>query len=280
MHPSPPPIAVLGGINMDVSVHTHGAALAGDSNPGQVLCSPGGVARNVAENLLRLGLDARLIGVLGEDVFGQALRQAGAAVGLDMNACPTLPGQRTATYVCLHGADGDMQVAVNDMDIMAQLTPALLAPQQALLAGAAVLVADCNVPPATWHWLAHSVAHPVLFAEAVSVAKCARLLPVLGQVHTLKANRLEAQALCGHAISSAQAACAAALALHRMGAGRVVISLGADGAAWCDADGRCGHRAAPPARAMPCWPAWSTVLCRAGRWSGRWRGPWAARRSR
>ena len=247
MHPSPPPIALLGGINMDVSVHTHGAALAGDSNPGQVLCSPGGVARNVAENLLRLGLDARLIGVLGADVFGQALRQAGAAIGLDMRACPTLPGQRTATYVCLHGADGDMQVAVNDMGIMAQLTPALLAPQQALLAGAAVLVADCNVPPATWHWLAHSVAHPVLFAEAVSVAKCARLLPVLGQVHTLKANRLEAQALCGQAISSAQAACAAALALHRMGAGRVVISLGADGAAWCDADGRCGHRAAPPA---------------------------------
>ena len=260
MHPSPPPIALLGGINMDVSVHTHGAALAGDSNPGQVLCSPGGVARNVAENLLRLGLDARLIGVLGADVFGQALRQAGAAIGLDMRACPTLPGQRTATYVCLHGADGDMQVAVNDMDIMEQLTPALLAPQQALLAGAAVLVADCNVPPATWHWLAHSVAHPVLFAEAVSVAKCARLLPVLGQVHTLKANRLEAQALCGHAISSAQAACAAALALHRMGAGRVVISLGADGAAWCDADGRCGHRAAPPAQVRSATGAGDAML--------------------
>ncbi|NCX23860.1 MAG: hypothetical protein EBX17_11880, partial [Betaproteobacteria bacterium] len=74
-------------------------------------------------------------------------------------------------------------------------------------------------------------------------AKCTRLLPVLGQVHTLKANRLEAQALCGHRISNAQEACAAALALHRLGAGRVVISLGAEGAAWCDADGRCGHRA-------------------------------------
>ncbi len=146
-----PRITLLGGINMDVSVHTHGDALAGDSNPGRVLCSPGGVARNIAENLLRLGLDARLLGVLGDDVFGQALRQAGAAIGLDMGACLTLPGQRSATYVCLHGADGEMQVAVNDMDIMEQLTPARLAPQQALLAGAAVLVADCNVPPATWH---------------------------------------------------------------------------------------------------------------------------------
>ena len=36
-----------------------------------------------------------------------------------------------------------------------------------------------------------------VFAEPVSAFKCRRLLPWLGQVHTLKANRLEAQALTG-----------------------------------------------------------------------------------
>lgn len=244
----PPHIALLGGINMDVSVHAHSTLRAGDSNPGRVQCSPGGVARNVAENLLRLGLDARLLGVLGDDVFGQSLWQSGAAMGLDMRACLTLPGQRTATYVCLHRADGDMDVAVNDMDIMDALTPALLQPQQALLRDAAVLVADCNLRPDVWQWLVTEVAHPALFAEAVSVAKCTRLGDVLPQLHTLKANRLEAQALCGRAIASVQEACDAALALHRRGVGRVLISLGAQGVAWCDADGRCGHRAA---RAVP-----------------------------
>ena len=244
----PPHIALLGGINMDVSVHAHSTLRAGDSNPGRVQCSPGGVARNVAENLLRLGLDARLLGVLGDDVFGQSLWQSGAAIGLDMRACLTLPGQRTATYVCLHRADGDMDVAVNDMDIMDALTPALLQPQQALLRSAAVLVADCNLRPDVWQWLGTEVAHPALFAEAVSVAKCTRLGDVLAQLHTLKANRLEAQALCGRAIASVQEACDAALALHRRGVGRVLISLGAQGVAWCDADGRCGHRAA---RAVP-----------------------------
>ena len=244
----PPHIALLGGINMDVSVHAHGAQRAGDSNAGRVQCSPGGVARNVAENLLRLGLDARLLGVLGDDVFGQALWQSGAAMGLDMRACLTLPGQRSATYMCLHQADGDMKVAVNDMDIMDALTPALLQPQLAPLRSAAVLVADCNLRPDVWQWLATEVAHPALFAEAVSVAKCTRLGTVLARIHTLKANRLEAQALCGRAIASVQDACDAALALHRLGAGRVLISLGAQGVAWCDADGRCGHRAA---RAVP-----------------------------
>ena len=244
----PPHIALLGGINMDVSVHAHSTLRAGDSNTGRVQCSPGGVARNVAENLLRLGLDTRLLGVLGDDVFGQSLWQSGAAMGLDMRACLTLPGQRTATYVCMHRADGDMDVAVNDMDIMDALTPALLQPQQALLRDAAVLVADCNLRSDVWQWLATEVAHPALFAEAVSVAKCTRLGDVLAQLHTLKANRLEAQALCGRAIASVQEACDAALALHRRGVGRVLISLGAQGVAWCDADGRYGHRAA---RAVP-----------------------------
>jgi pseudouridine kinase len=233
---------------MDVSVHAHSALREGDSNPGQVQCSPGGVARNVAENLTRLGLDARLLGVLGDDVFGQALRASGVAMGLDMRACLTLPGQRSATYVCLHRADGDMEVAVNDMDIMDALTPARLQAQWALLRSAAVLVADCNVRPDVWQWLATEVAHPALFAEAVSVAKCTRLGAVLAQLHTLKANRLEAQALCGRAITSVQDACDAALHLHHQGVGRVFISLGAQGVAWCDADGRCGHR---QARAVP-----------------------------
>ncbi len=246
----PPHIALLGGINMDVSVHAHSALRAGDSNPGRVQCSPGGVARNVAENLLRLGADARLLGVLGDDVFGQALWQSGAAMGLDMRACLTLPGQRSATYVCLHQADGDVDVAVNDMDIMDALTPALLQPQLAPLRSATVLVADCNLRPDVWQWLATEVAHPALFAEAVSVAKCTRLGPVLAQIHTLKANRLEAQALCGRAIASVQDACYAALALHRKGTGRVLISLGAQGVAWCDADGRCGHRATRPVQVL------------------------------
>ncbi|MGI2176563.1 hypothetical protein [Shewanella ulleungensis] len=32
----------------------------GDSNPGSVSCLPGGVGRNIAENLARLGTDTRL----------------------------------------------------------------------------------------------------------------------------------------------------------------------------------------------------------------------------
>jgi pseudouridine kinase len=137
-----------------------------------------------------------------------------------------------------------MGVAVNDMGILELLTPELLRPQAGLLQRAGVLVVDCNVRPDVLEWLGGEIRHPVLFAEAVSVAKCHKLLPVLGRLHTLKANRMEAQALSGRVIDSIAAACSAALALHQRGVQQVVISLGGEGVAWCDRQGRTGHRAA------------------------------------
>lgn len=244
--PAAPYVAVIGGANLDISAQSHAKALMGDSNPGRILCSPGGVARNVAENLLRLGVDVRLLSVLGDDAFAAALRQAAQAIGLDLSACITLAGERTATYLSLHGLDGDMGVAVNDMAILERMTPSLLQPRRALLQAASALVVDCNVRADVLDWLAHDVRHPVLIAEAVSVAKCLRLLPVLGQLHTLKANGMEAQALSGMPVHSVEEARAAAMQLHQRGVGQVVISLGAQGVVWCDAQGDTGHRSVRP----------------------------------
>jgi pseudouridine kinase len=246
LQPDPAFVALIGGANLDISAQPSQPSLPGDSNPGRIHCSPGGVARNVAENLLRLGSDARLFSVLGDDAFAAVLREAANAIGLDITGCTTVAGARSATYLSLHGVDGDMGVAVNDMDILEQLTPALLTPHAPVLRRASALVVDCNVRPDVLQWLCSTVQHPVLFAEAVSVAKCHKLLPVLKGLHTLKANRMEAQALSGQDISSPASARAAALALHQRGVRQVVISLGADGAAWCDVHGITGHRAARP----------------------------------
>ena len=246
MTPRKPYVALIGGANLDISAHSNAAPVMGESNPGRILCSPGGVARNVAENLLRLGVDVRLLSVLGDDAFAAALRQAAVAIGLDLTACTILEGARTATYLSLHGVGGDMGVAVNDMGILEQLTPALLARHTDLLKAARAVVVDCNVRPDVLHWLCHEPANPVVFAQAVSVAKCQKLLPVLGQLQTRKANRMEAQALTGMDIADMPSAQAAARALHQRGVRQVVFSLGAEGAMWCDADGTVGHSATRP----------------------------------
>ncbi len=68
-----PFVLVLGGANMDISGSTPQAMVLSDSNPGRIRCAPGGVARNVAENLARLGNATRLLTAVGDDLYGRSL---------------------------------------------------------------------------------------------------------------------------------------------------------------------------------------------------------------
>jgi pseudouridine kinase len=236
-------ITVVGGANMDVGAQTQTPLLPGDSTPGHIHYAPGGVGRNIAENLARLGSAVALVSVVGDDAFGHDILAHTRSVGVDVSGVKALAGQRTATYLSMHGPDGDMALAVNDMAILESLTPALLETEDAMPARTDVLVLDCNLSAPTLAWLLEQATQPV-FVDAVSVAKCQRLVSVLGRVHTLKVNRIEAQALCGAVVDTVDDARRAALALHGMGVQRVVLSLGALGVAWCDADGSTGVRAA------------------------------------
>lgn len=239
-------VLAIGAANMDITGSSDHPLVAHDSTPGQVRCAPGGVARNVAENLARLGVDVRLISVVGDDLYGASVRESTGRAGVDVQACQVVPGQATSTYLSLHGPDGDMALALNDMAILAQLTPERLAVDVALVRAAGVLLVDCNLPPESLGWICAQAPRTPLFAEPVSAFKCHRLLPWLEQVHTLKANWIEAQALTGQSVQSDSQVVAATRWLHQRGVRQVVLSLGERGLFWSDAAGPQGWQPAIP----------------------------------
>jgi pseudouridine kinase len=227
---------VLGGANMDISGATERVLVAGDSNPGQIRCAPGGVARNVADNLARLGNDTRLITAVGDDLYGRSLLESTQKAGVDVQGCWVLAGDSTSTYLSLHGPDGDMAVAVNDMRILERITPERLAANTDRVRHAAAMVVDCNLMPDALAWLFAQRQTTPVFVDCVSAFKCQRILPWLGQVHTLKVNRLEAQALCGSPVDTDESIEQAARWLHARGVQQVIVSLGERGVYWSDKD--------------------------------------------
>ncbi len=239
-------VAVVGGANMDIVAQTHVNGLKGDSAPGKIHCSPGGVARNVAENLARLGHLTRLMSAVGDDEFGRSLRSATELAGVDVSGVQVLPSERTATYLSVHGMDGEMIMAVNDMAILNGFSPELLNTHASTIGTAASLVLDCNLTVAALEWLMASAGDVPVIVDGVSVQKCQRLRGLLTGIHMLKVNQLEAEALSGLPANSTEEAQAAALALHRLGVRNVVVSRGALGISWCDEFGVLGSRAATP----------------------------------
>ena len=83
------PVIVIGAVNMDLSGTPAAALRDGDSNPGRVTMTPGGVARNIAENLARLGRKVSLITAMGDDLYAAFIRERSLNSGIDLSLIPS-----------------------------------------------------------------------------------------------------------------------------------------------------------------------------------------------
>ena len=221
-------VAVAGGVNIDICGKALGPLIAGDSNPGAVRVSLGGVGRNVAHNLALLGVKTRMLTALAEDGWGARIRAGCAEAGIDLSAARTVPGGTTSTYLAIEGPEGDMALALCDDSLAREVTPAYLDARLEVLNGAAAVAADANLTAEALAWLGERVTAPI-FADPVSAAKAERLRPVLGRLFLLKPNRLEAELLSGVRITDRNSLELAASKLLSTGLRRVCISLGSEG---------------------------------------------------
>ncbi len=222
-------IAVVGACNFDIYATSADALIEADSNPGHVHTAPGGVGRNIAENLARLGCNTRMLTALGDDAFGDAIIKNAREARLDLSDALRLPHVSTSVYVCINKPDGDIAVAISDMDSSQEITPAYLTANSDVLQNALLVVADTNLSQdALCHLWQHY--HEKLCIDCVSTPKSRKALPLLKQLFCLKANRAEAAAISGLPVTNAAQTREAAKVLHEAGVSHVIITLGEDGA--------------------------------------------------
>jgi pseudouridine kinase len=233
-----PFVTVIGGANIDIHGKSQRALLAEDSNPGSVHISAGGVARNIAENLARLGVDCRLISAVGKDHHGQMLLRLSREAGIDMQHVLVTASAPTSTYLSVLDHTGKMQVAIADMNIIDQLNVEFLKPQQAMLSQSALIIVDTNLDTDSIAWLTKSFATTPIFADTVSATKALRLKPHLRFIHTLKTGTLEVEALTGLRARTRKQLNNVADQLHDDGVERVFITRGEHGVFYSSHDGR------------------------------------------
>ena len=185
---------VCGGVNIDIGAHSFAPLRAKDSNPGKVELSLGGVGRNIAHNMRLLGVPTYLLTAVGGDSRARQVEESCQALGIDLSHALRVSDGRTSTYVFVGDSDGDMAIAVSDMEICEKLTPDYFASQLDLLNGAAAVVVDANLPRASIAFITEHCTAPI-FIDPVSTVKAEKLRGLLGRVHTLKPNRIEAEGL-------------------------------------------------------------------------------------
>ena len=219
---------VVGGVNVDIGARSFKPLVAEDSNPGEVMTSLGGVGRNIAHNMSLMGLDVRLLSAYGDDINGERVAASCSELGIDLSQALRVPGASTSTYLYITDPEGEMALAVSDMEVCKRITPEYLSKNLALLQNAQVVVADANIPEESLKFLADNLFVP-LFVDTVSTVKAVKVKDILPKIHTLKPNRIEAELLSGVKIETEEDAEKAAKALIEKGVRRVFISMGAKG---------------------------------------------------
>ncbi|MBR4502733.1 MAG: carbohydrate kinase family protein [Clostridia bacterium] len=216
-------VIALGGVNLDILGQSDGPFAFGDSNPGRIRFRAGGVSHNIAAELVRLGHHVSLVSCLGSGHASMTVRAMCLSEGIDTDLCisgNTGPG----VYLCLHGPDGDMIAAVNDMRGMESLRPETVLP---LLEerDMDLMVMDCNLPEDTLIAAARVWGNRVpIFIDPVSAFKAGRCLKALPFISAVKPNLTEAREMTGR-----ESAGDCASAILGMGAKTVFISMGAAG---------------------------------------------------
>ena len=227
------PVLVIGSAGVDIVGQLKSELSPETSNPATIRYSFGGVARNVAENLARLGQRVRLVTTLGCDDTGRRLLEALDAAGVDTQAVQRSPDRRTGTYLAVINPAGALQFALDDMSIVSALTPEIIRQQAGLFADASLLFVDANLPKDTLRTvMSLARRHRLLVcADPTSAGLALRLKPYLSRLFMCTPNSGEASVLCDPQVlvNNRRRALEAAKCLVNQGVQLAVITLAREG---------------------------------------------------
>lgn len=229
-------VAGIGGANIDIHGRADGPVQLRDSNPGTLHLTMGGVMRNILENLARLGVSVTPACAVGDDLYGQLLRQGCKSLGMDTSFMLTRPGCHSSSYVSIMDDQGDMLVAMSDMHILKELDGSFVEECLAMLNDAKLVVCDGNLSADAVDYLTQHCKRP-LYLDPVSTAWARELRPYVGRFHTIKPNRMEMEVLSDMTIRNGADLDAACNKLLGQGVQRLFVSLGRGGIFYKDADG-------------------------------------------
>jgi len=191
-------ILVLGGAHIDRRGRITGDTAPGASNPGMWKQEAGGGAFNAGRSLARLGHQVTLISPRGGDAEGEAVGTAAEAAGVTDRPF-TFLDRRTPTYTAILERDGNLVIALADMELYRFFTPRRLAVRAVrdAIDAADFLLTDANLPAETLAALTQMtrMAGKKLAGIGISPAKVTRYTSLLANFDYLFMNEAEARAL-------------------------------------------------------------------------------------
>ncbi|WP_077329521.1 PfkB family carbohydrate kinase [Virgibacillus siamensis] len=141
-------IVCIGGANVDRKFYVKDQLQMGTSNPIRSNQTVGGVARNIAENFGRFGMETTLLTAGGKDAEWELIAEASAPY-MNLDHVTRLSTENSGSYTAILDEHGELAVGLADMDIFDRMDPEWIHDYMPLLNQAKCILADLNCPKAT-----------------------------------------------------------------------------------------------------------------------------------
>jgi len=227
-------VSVIGGSNIDLQGSTENPLALNDSNPGEISMSVGGVGRNIAENLSRISIPAKIFSYVGADALGEFLIDETQRANVDTSYIKKHNALPTSQYLSILDDNNDMLVSISDMRIINEMSIEDIKNSSNILNQSSVIVIDTNIPTKVIKYITNEYSHIPLFLDPVSIAKTSKIINIIGKFHTVKPNRLEAELITGIKITGKQSMLKAAQNIFDQGCKQIFITLGKEGVFYYD----------------------------------------------
>ena len=240
MNDNNPYILVLGASIVDIFGFCGRSYAQRDSIPGHIKISFGGVCRNIAENLARVGVNTQFISTLGDDENGKSILEHSKKFGYNMENSLFLEGESTPTYLAILNHQGEMESAVVDMESLNKMDETFVDEKHEVFENAEYTIVDSDNPALLEYILKKYQGKSKFILDPVSAKKAKKIRHLIKYFHTIKPNRFETEALCGFKIETNDDLKKAGRFFIEQGVKNVFISLDADGIYYITSEGEEG----------------------------------------
>ena len=227
-------IVVIGAANIDIITKSKAGIVPGDSNPADIKLKAGGVARNISAMLAVHDVEVDLITAIGNDPFGNLLRESCTGIGINTDAWIVKNNVSTGVYLAALENDGELYAGFNATTAPESIRTAELTKHKGVIREADLLILDLNLSEKILTLAIELRDGQPIMVDAVSVAKVKRIEKLLDKIDILKLNRLEAEELTGINLDTKERVRQASNSIVSSGVQRVFITLGMAGV--CAAD--------------------------------------------
>ncbi len=214
-------VFVIGAINIDI-IGVTTILNRNDSNTGKISIIPGGVGRNIVENLARIGVPVKFSSVVGDDRYGEIAIKNFIDLGVDVNLIKRVADRRTSLFISVSSVNISENYTINDMEIMNLLDRNWIYRLEDSIKSSDYVLIDCNI--------GHDALEAMISIEGIklivvpaTISRVKLILPFLSFIHTILLTKYEMDVITGVKTRTEQDALDGILSLHDKGIEYVIL---------------------------------------------------------